>query len=237
MLFKQKLSENDIEDLKENALHLQTFANNMLSVLQQLEAKKSSAPIAETLIWEFCKEEYGRLNFFVNDRLMPTLKKANKFLKKNGINEISIYETPPVIQDEVLHELFILRYYLSLDDLKSPLRQLKIAPVKGFEFFDTLNYFQIKDIGEKIQLLSYYYVSDDFEKDTLNSMFRKETKKNTVTKIEHIHNNYALDKITGFNMNASERTQGYEFNFDVHDFKEVLNRIKNKENNVVSFKK
>ena len=234
MLFKQKLSENDIEDLKENALHLQTFANNMLSVLQQLEAKKSSAPIAETLIWEFCKEEYGRLNFFVNDRLMPTLKKANKFLKKNGINEISIYETPPVIQDEVLHELFILRYYLSLDDLKSPLRQLKIAPVKGFEFFDTLNYFQIKDIGEKIQLLSYYYVSDDFEKDTLNSMFRKETKKNTVTKIDHIHNNYALDKITGFNMNASERTQGYEFNFDVHDFKEVLNR---KENNVVSFKK
>jgi len=236
MLFKEKLSETDIEDLKENAVHLETFANNMLSVLHQLEAKKSAAPISETLIWEFCKEEYGRLNFFVNDRLMPTLKKANKFLKKNNINEISIHESTVGIQEEASFELFILRYYLSLENLKAPLRQLKISPVKGFEFFDTLNYFHIKDIGEKIQLLSYYYVSDDTEKNTLNDMFRKETKKNTVTKIKHIHASYALDKITGFSMNPSERTKAYEFNFDVDDFKDVLNRIKNKTNNVVNFK-
>jgi hypothetical protein len=121
--------------------------------------------------------------------------------------------------------------------LKAPIKQLKIAPVKGFDFFDTLNYFHIKDIGEKIQLLSYYYVSDESEKSHLNDMFKKESKKNTPTKINHIHANYALDKITGFSMNPDERTQGYEFNFDLDDFKEVLNRIKNKENNVVSFKK
>ncbi len=237
MLFKEKLSENDIEDLKENALHLETFANNMLSMLKQLEEKKRTAPVEETLIWEFCKEEYGRLNFFVNERLMPTLKKANKLLKKYDIPEISIHENKNALQDENSFELFILRYYLSLDNLKAPIKQLKIAPVKGFEFFDTLNYFQIKNIGEKIQLLSYYYVSDESEKETLNDMFKKEPKKNTVTKINHIHANYALDKITGFSMNQNERTQGYEFNFDVDDFKEVLNRIKNKENNVVSFKK
>ena len=237
MLFKEKLSENDIEDLKENALHLETFANNMISMLKQLEEKKKNAPSEETLVWEFCKEEYGRLNFFVHDRVMPTLKKANKFLRKHGIPEVSIEENKRVIEDEESFELFVLRYYLSLGNLKSPIKQLKIAPVKGFDFFDTLNYFHIKDIGEKIQLLSYYYVSDESEKSILNDMFKKESKKNTPTKINHIHANYALDKITGFSMNPDERTQGYEFNFDLDDFKEVLNRIKNKENNVVSFKK
>lgn len=121
-----------------------------------------------------------------------------------------------------ISNFFLLRYYLSLDDLKAPIEQLKIVPIKGFEFFKTLNYFQIKSIGEKIQLLSYYYVSEDSEKENLNTMFEKETKKNTATKIEHIHNDYALDKITGFSFNHSERTDPYNFNFDVDDFKEVF---------------
>lgn len=237
MFNKRKLSDQEIEDLKINAFHLDTFATNIFSALKQLKEKKDTVSKKETLLWEFCKEEYGRLNFFVNDRLTPTLKKANKFLKKNNLDEISYEEKDNIIQDEEYIELFLLRYYLSLDDLKAPIEQLKIVPIKGFEFFKTLNYFQIKSIGEKIQLLSYYYVSEDSEKENLNTMFEKETKKNTATKIEHIHNDYALDKITGFSFNHSERTDPYNFNFDVDDFKEVLNRIKNKENNVVSFKK
>ena len=238
MFFKQKISEDEIKILKENALYLEQFATNMFSARAQLKNKRESSFSENTFVNEFCREEYGRINFFIDSRLVPTLKKANKLLKKYGIKEISVEEHKEVIEEEECFEFFLLRYYLKLDDLKSPIIQLKIAPIKGFNFYNYLNYFQIKSIGEKIQLLSYYYVTDDEEKNNLNRMFENETKKNIVTKIRDVHNRYAVYKITRSTLHPDGNDDGpYDFNFDLDNFKEVLNRIKNKENNVVSFKK
>jgi hypothetical protein len=237
-LFKRKLSDNEIKTLKENASYLEQFATNMFSARAQLKEKREASFNENTFINEFCREEYGRLNLFVNNRLTSTLKKANKLLKKYDIKEISIEEHKEVIEEEKCFEFFLLRYYLSLGNLKSPVKQLKIATIDGFDFYDYLNYFQIKSVGEKVQLLSYYYVSDQVEKENLNKMFENETKKNIVTKIEHIHNRYAVFKITEESYHSDGSQAGpYEFNFDIDNFKEVLNRIKNKENNVVSLKK
>ena len=238
MFFNKKLSEYEIKILKENALNLEQFSSNMFSARAQLKKKRKTSLNENTFIYEFFSEEYGRLNYFVNNRLNPIIKKANKFLKKYDIDEVSFQENKTVIKDEECLEFFLIRYYLGLDNLKSPIQQLEIATIDGFDFYDYLNYFQIKSIGEKVQLLSYYYVSDQFEKENLNKMFKNETKKNTVTKIEHIHNRYAVFKITEESYHSDGSQAGpYEFNFDLDNFKEVLNRIKNKENNVVSFKK
>ncbi len=238
MLFGKKLSEQKIEILKENALYLEQFATNMFSARSQLKEKREISLNENTFIYEFFSEEYGRLNYFVNNRLNPIIKKANKFLKKYDIDEVSFQENKTVIKDEECLEFFLIRYYLGLGNLKSPIQQLEIATIEGFDFYNYLNYFQIKSIGEKVQLLSYYYVSDQIEKENLNEMFKNETKKNTVTKIEHIHNRYAVFKITEKSYHSDGSQAGpYEFNFDIDNFKEVLNRIKNKENNVVSLKK
>jgi uncharacterized protein (UPF0262 family) len=76
------------------------------------------------------------------------------------------------------------------------------------------------------------------KKNNLNRMFENETKKNIVTKIRDVHNRYAVYKITRPTLHPDGNDDGpYDFNFDLDNFKEVLNRIKNKENNVVSFKK
>lgn len=237
-LFKRKLSKDEIEILIENAAYLEKFATNMFSAHAQLKEKRDTSFNENTFIYEFLSEEYGRLNYFVNNRLKPIIKKANKFLKKYSIDEVSFQENKTVIKDEECLEFFLIRYYLGLDNLKSPIQQLEIATIEGFDFYDYLNYFQIKSVGEKVQLLSYYYVSDQVEKENLNKMFENETKKNIVTKIEHIHNRYAVFKITEESYHSDGSQAGpYEFNFDIDNFKEVLNRIKNKENNVVSLKK
>jgi len=238
MFFKKKLSEDEIKILKENALYLEQFSSNMFSARAQLKNKREISLNENTFIYEFCREEYGRINFFIDSRLVPTLKKANKLLKKYGIKEISVEEHKEVIEEEECFEFFLLRYYLKLDDLKSPIIQLKIAPIKGFDFYSYLNYFQIKSVGEKIQLLSYYYISDNKEKNNLNGMFENENKKAIVTKIEDIHDEYALYKITRSTLHPDGNEDGpYDFNFDLDNFKEVLDRIKNKENNVFSFRK
>jgi hypothetical protein len=236
MFIHKKLTIFEIEDLKINANHLSIFATELHSYFNMLKKTLETTDESHSLLSSALKNEIGSLQFYINETLDPVIKRGNKLLSKYKIDEMT-YNKDTTQTLENCPEFCLIKYYLGLSNIKGSINHLKLIRIKGFDFFDKLNEINIKSIGEKIQSLSYYYVVDNEEKKEINRVFNNYKEKSFYSKINKLHNEYLLDKITGFSFNTDDKLETYDFNFDVDNFKDVLNRIKNKENNVISFNK
>lgn len=234
MFFNKKLNEDEIDVLKLKSRSLGKFATTIYSISNRLEQKINVLEPDDIIVFDTFKQEKAELDFYIRDKLEPVIKKANKFLLKNGFNEV-YYKKNEMFEDEEIPEFMMLRYYLSTTNIMGPLTYLKMVTVKKFNFCETLNKFEIREKGIKIHVLSYYYVSDEDEKRKLNKMYRQADSKYYQLKIEQMYKDYVVKKITGVSFKMEEK-KSFPFHFDLYNFKEVLYRIKYNVDNVVKIR-
>ncbi len=234
MFFNKKLNADEMDVLKLKSKSLGKFATTIYSISNRLEQKITVINPDDTIVFDTFKQEKAELDFYIRDKLEPVIKKANKFLLKNGLNEVS-YQKDEMFDDEEEPVFAMLRYYLSTLNIMDPLSYLNMVTVKKFNFCKTLNKFEIREEGVKIHILSYYYVSDENEKRKLNELYHEADSKYYQLKIEQIYKDYVMRKISGVSFDMKE-TRPLNFYFDLYNFKDVLNRIKYNVDNVVNLR-